>query len=272
MLLWLQSSSSSSIGRHSLTSVFFSSTFFDFLLEGRSESWVFAMTYTFPLLLAKCNCLISGRGGANGVATYRSRPTLPCLLRCGVKKKDWRKRIDPTRGPLLRTVSGLSLLWRRRPLSGLLLLCSWQEPKQTVVSFVLEKGRLNICWWFNMSKLTFIYCEANTSTEWETFINWFTVVFDMKDRAPLITQRSICTLCASKSSFNNNGTVFVSLARLDVCYSLNVLWVYGRAYGSTCRLFFFHFFFFVVSSYFVKSRCLHVWPPTGQHVFLLCLL
>jgi len=62
------------------TSVFFSSTFFDFLLEGRSESWVFAMTYTFPLLLAKCNCLTSGRGGANGVATYRSRPTLPCLL------------------------------------------------------------------------------------------------------------------------------------------------------------------------------------------------
>lgn len=67
--------------------VFSSSTFFDFLLEGRSESWVFAMTYTFPLLLAKCNCLISGR--ANGVATYRSRPTLSAIVTvCGVKKKD----------------------------------------------------------------------------------------------------------------------------------------------------------------------------------------
>lgn len=105
-----------------------------------------------------------------------------------------------------------------------------------------RKRQTEHCWWFNMSKLTFIYCEANTSTVWETFINWFTVVFDMKDRASLITQRSICTLCASKSSFNNNDTVFVSLAGLDVCYSLNVLWVYGRAYGSTCRLFFFHFF------------------------------
>jgi len=51
----------------------------------------------------------------------------------------------------------------------------------------------------------------------------------MKDHASLIPQRSIRTLCASKSSFNNNGTVFVSLAGLDVCYSLNVLWVYGRA-------------------------------------------
>lgn len=63
--------------------------FFDFLLEGRSESWVFAMTYTFPLLLAKCNCLISGRGGANGVATYRSRPTLSAMVTvCRFKKKD----------------------------------------------------------------------------------------------------------------------------------------------------------------------------------------
>lgn len=63
--------------------------FFDFLLEGRSKSWVFAMTYTFPLLLAKCNCLISGRGGANGVATYRSRPTLSATVTvCGVKEKD----------------------------------------------------------------------------------------------------------------------------------------------------------------------------------------
>ncbi len=66
VLLWLWSRPSSSIGRHSLMSIFSSSTFFDFLLEGRSESWVFAMTYTFPLLLAKCNCLISGRANRAG--------------------------------------------------------------------------------------------------------------------------------------------------------------------------------------------------------------
>ncbi len=94
-------------------------------------------------------------------------------------------------------------------------------------------------------ELSFIYCEANTSTVWKIFSNWFTVVFDMKNRASLITQRSIRTLCASKSSFNNNDTVFVSLAGLDVCYSLNVKWVYGRAYGSTCRLFFSSFFWFI---------------------------
>jgi len=30
---------------------------------------------------------------------------------------------------------------------------------------------------------------------------------------------------------------------------------------------FYFTFVVVVCSYFVKSRCLHVWPPTGQHVF-----
>ncbi len=101
VLLWLWSRPSSSIGRHSLMSIFSSSTFFDFLLEGRSESWVFAMTYTFPLLLAKCNCLISGR--ANRVATYRSRLTLSAIVTvCGVKKKDWSEHIDRTRGLLPR--------------------------------------------------------------------------------------------------------------------------------------------------------------------------
>ncbi len=116
-------------------------------------------------------------------------------------------------------------------------------------SFICPRKRqAEHCWRYEcIYELSFIYCEANTSTVWNIFSNWFTVVFDMKGRASLITRRSICTLCASKSSFNNNDAVCVSLAELDVCYSLNVLWVYGRAYGSTCRLFF-SFFVHILSN------------------------
>lgn len=86
---------------------------------------MFAMTYTFPLLLAKCNCLISGCGGANGVATYRSVSAL-------VTVSGKRTRANALTG---REACDCGQF---RPFSGLLLLSSRQEPKQTVVAFALE--------------------------------------------------------------------------------------------------------------------------------------
>lgn len=134
-----------------------------------------------------------------------------CLLwwLCAGSRKRTRANVSTGREACYRgPLTSLSPLWRRRPLSGLLLLCSWQEPKQTVVSFVLGKGRLNIV--DNMS--VYMNCHSYTVKQIQAqyekiFSNWFTVVFDMKDRASLITRRSILTLCASKSSFNNNDSV-----------------------------------------------------------------
>lgn len=135
MLWWLRSSSSP-IDRETLSqSVLPSSMFLTFSWKESysppclSESRLFAMTHTFPLLLAKCNCLISGRGGANGVATYRSQLTLLRLLcrLCSVKK---RTRELGRFWPL----TSLSPLWRRRPL---------RTAQWTVVTLFLTGAKAN---------------------------------------------------------------------------------------------------------------------------------
>lgn len=158
MLLW-QRSSSCPIDRETLSqSVLSSSTFLTFSWKESSsppclsESRLFAMTHTFPLLLAKCNCLISGRGGANGVATYRSEPTLLRLLcgLCSVKRRT-REQINQTWGLLLgrfRPLTPLSPLWRRRPLrtaqwTVVTLFLTGAKASSSFI-FVLEKGRQQV--------------------------------------------------------------------------------------------------------------------------------
>jgi len=237
VLLWLQSSSSSSIGRRPFS---LARHFLTFSWKEGARAGCLQWRTHFHCFLPSVITSQAGVGAqTEWLLTAHDRH---CHVCPGDRARGQEKGLARTYRPDERPVTaGLSLLWRRRPLSGLLLLSSWQEPKQTLVSFVLGKSRLNIVddsIWANWHSYTVKQIQAQYQKPLLTDLLWCLTWRTML----LWSLREAFVLCALQNP-HSITTAQCLFHWQDLTSAIH--WMYYESmeglYGSTCRLFLFHF-------------------------------